>query len=87
MITETHKIAILLMRGLQNLIEEGETDKLRREGNELFWPFDVREVVGIHTHKIGDGDGVWFRLKDERVFNRFGEQTESAPALYDTVPN
>jgi hypothetical protein len=63
MITDTPKITILLIRGLQNLVEEDETDSLWCEGNELFWPFGVRDVVGIHGHKIGDGDGVWFALK------------------------
>ena len=87
MITDAYKLATALMRGLQNLVAEGETDNLIRRGNELFWPFDVQQVEGMHSHKIGYGDGVWFRLKDGRVFNRFGEETDPDPALYDTVEN
>jgi hypothetical protein len=87
MITDPMKVATLLMRGLQNLIEEGETQNLRREGNNLYWPFDVREVVGVHTHHSRHGDGVWFRLKDGRVFDAWGEEAERDPAIYDTVPN
>ena len=86
MITDTMKIATILMRSLQNLVEEGETDNLRRIGNEVYWPFDVQQVTGVHTHHSRHGDGVWFRLKDGRVFNAWGED-DADLSLYDTVPN
>lgn len=38
------------MRGVQNLIDEGDTQNLRREGRDYYWPFDVREVAQVHTH-------------------------------------
>jgi hypothetical protein len=31
--------------------------------------------------------GVWFRLRDDSVFDAWGEQAENDPAIYDTVPN
>ena len=49
--------------------------------------FDPYEVATVHTHKIGHGDGVFFRLKDGRVVNAGGEEEDSNPALYDTVEN
>ena len=55
MITDPMKIATLLMHGLQNLIDEGATENLRREGHDLYWPFDVREVIGVHSHHSRHG--------------------------------
>ena len=49
--------------------------------------FDPNDVDGIHTHKIGVGDGVWFRLKDQRVIDSSGELDDPNPDLYDTVNN
>ena len=37
------------MRGLQNLSDEGDTQNMRREGRDFYWPF-VREVAQVHTH-------------------------------------
>lgn len=45
-----------------------------------FLPGDVREV---HFYKIGAGRGLWFRLRDGRVFDDRGRLSASDPALYD----
>jgi hypothetical protein len=50
--------------------------------NDVF-PFHPEDVEGVHTHKIDEGKGVWFRLKDGRVFTRRGELAPDDPALYD----
>ena len=45
--------------------------------------FDPGDVVEIHTHKQGHGSGIWFRLKDGRVFDKRGGVAEYDPHLYD----
>jgi len=52
--------------------------------NHVF-PFQPTDVEGIHTHKTDEGDGVWFRLKDGRVFTKYGQPAPYDPALYDTT--
>jgi hypothetical protein len=42
-------------------------------------------VEGIHTRKTDEGTGVWFRLKDGRVFTKHGQPAPYDPALYDTT--
>jgi hypothetical protein len=41
----------------------------------------------VHSHHSRRGDGVWFRRRDGSVFDAWGEQAESDPAIYDTMPN
>ena len=45
------------------------------------------EIVGVHTYKKGAGDGIWFRLKDDRVLDKTGAEDDSDPGLYDTKVN
>lgn len=47
------------------------------------FPFFSVEVQEVHHHKIGEGRGLWFRLRDGRVFNDSGRITDSDPLLYD----
>lgn len=47
------------------------------------FPFFSAEVLAVHHHKIGEGRGLWFRLRDGRVFNDRGSITDADPALYD----
>lgn len=47
------------------------------------FPFFSVEVQEVHHHKIGEGRGLWFRLRDGRVFNDRGRITDSDPLLYD----
>ena len=46
--------------------------------------FAPEDVAAIHNHKRGAGAGMWFRLRDGRVFDRTGGADERDPALYDT---
>jgi hypothetical protein len=48
-----------------------------------FFGFLPQDVEGIHTHRDDEGDGVWFRLKDGRVFDRHGRPSSANHALYD----
>jgi len=59
-------------------------DELALDRNAVF-PFQPTDVEGIHTHKTDDGDGVWFRLKDGRVFTKYGQPAPYDHALYDTT--
>lgn len=52
-----------------------------------FYGFGPDDVQAIHLHKRGIGDGIWFRLKDGRVFDKTAELSEADPALYDGTPN
>ena len=45
--------------------------------------FSPHDVEGIHTHKDDEGKGVWFRLKDGRVFNKQGKPSSADHAIYD----
>lgn len=57
---------------------------LRRSANLYdFFPFSPSEVAGTHTRKTGKGEGVWFRLKDGRVFSQWGHPAPHDPKLYD----
>lgn len=89
MITDLMPVAKVLNRCLVELYEAGEIEP-DEHGDlkpEQVYPFPVREIQGVHTHKTGAGDGVWFRLKDGRVFDKGGAAAEADPALYDTVDN
>ena len=44
--------------------------------------FMPQDVEGIHTYKVDEGSGVWFRLKDGRVFNQHGAPAAPDHALY-----
>ena len=48
-----------------------------------FFGFRPEQVACIHSRKVGAGGGVWFRLKDGRVFNRYGGIDDPNPSLYD----
>ena len=72
---ERHQIHHLLLRARSDAIALGLPAP--------HFPFLPSEVSTIHTHKDGIGDGVWFRLADGRVFNRFAEEQDRRPTLYD----
>lgn len=86
---DIQQIATLMNRAVIELAEEGliKVDKNADINTAKTFGFSANDVEGIHTHKIGVGDGVWYRLKDGRVFNNYGEPSEEDPSLYDTVEN
>ena len=85
-------LAKIIINQIRTLHEEGFLDDVEpNEGLgytcEIVFGFSPSEIEGIHTHKIGVGDGVWFRLKDGRVIGGDREESDPDPALYDTVAN
>ena len=80
-------ITRIMNRTLMHLVEDGAIAARGEIDTVAFFGFRPEDVAGIHTHKIGVGDGVWFRLNDGRVFNRYGGIDEPNPTLYDTTEN
>jgi hypothetical protein len=63
---------------ISRLFEEAEEFNTAIE-----FPFTADDVQAIYTLKFGDdesGDGLWFRLRDGRMFNGLG-QPDKAPPL------
>ena len=52
---------------------------------EEYFGFDPGQVTGIHFHKRGVGEGVWFRLHCGRVIDEVAKacRCASEPSLYD----
>ena len=90
MIRDLGKIAKIINNTLVNAYEEGEI-KADDNGDlkpSHIWPWDVSQVVGVHTHLKGVGDGVWFRLNDGTVWNQYGEcEVIAKDSGFDTVKN
>jgi hypothetical protein len=59
------------------------------QGFAVTFPFMASDVEAIHTHCSRYGRGIYFRLKDGRVFSAFGIELDLNPACYtlpDAVP-
>jgi hypothetical protein len=89
MIDDLTQVAKILNQSLVELYEDGEItpDEDGMVRPSMVYPFNVSELIGVHTHQIGTGDGVWFRLRDGRVFDKYGDPAASDRAIYDTVAN
>lgn len=48
------------------------------------FPFHPSEINLIHRQKDKEGWGYWYRLKDGRVFNSMGKESDTNLTLYDT---
>lgn len=59
-------------------------DKTRAKTPEQLYGFGAEEVVSIHHRKHGFGRGVWFRLKDGRVFDAAGRPSEKESEWYQS---
>jgi hypothetical protein len=66
-----------LMRGARTFARE--------EGLGVTFPFSANEVAAIHTSFHKHGRGIYFRLKDGRVFSAFGAELDPNPVFYDTA--
>lgn len=44
--------------------------------------FTAGDVAAIYRHKKDEGPGVWFRLKDGRIYNRHGEPEPADPRAF-----
>lgn len=85
-------LARILIEKICELYEEGELAGIAPDADlgytcEAVFGFAPADVLGVHTHKTGAGDGLWFRLKDGRVISALREESDPDPALYDTVAN
>ena len=61
---------------------------LRRRSDisaEAFYGFKPTDVVNLHFDKNGTGEGVWFRLRDGRVFDQKGEPSEKESEWYSAT--
>jgi hypothetical protein len=59
----------------------------REEGVSVTFPFKATDVAAIHSSFHKHGDGIYFRLKDGRVFSAFGIELDPNPARYADVPS
>lgn len=87
--TTIDQIVMIMLRSFRELYEDGEID-IPPDTNvdpRKYFGFSPEDVAELHTHKKGVGDGVWFRLKDGRVIDKYGTPAESDRSLYDTVAN
>jgi len=49
---------------------------------EEFFGFTCNDVAMVYGHKMGTGEGMWFRLKDGRVFDAQARPDEPEAAYY-----
>ncbi|TAL36862.1 MAG: hypothetical protein EPN97_06000 [Alphaproteobacteria bacterium] len=45
--------------------------------------FTANEVAGLYLQKSGVGKGIWFCLKDGRVYDAYGRLSENDPTKYN----
>jgi hypothetical protein len=50
---------------------------------EEFYGFRASDIVEVHVWMMGFGRGLFFRLRDGRVFDAAARQHDPDPALYD----
>ncbi len=66
-------------------------DRARTEGAtnaptpESFYGFEAAEVKATHHHKQGKGAGLWFRLRDGRVYDKYGRSDDVDALSYDAI--
>jgi hypothetical protein len=65
------------------LIQAAERTALKAGVPRPRFPFEASVVVAIHTRHRDEGEGVWFRLADGRVFRDTGEICPVDPTDYD----
>jgi hypothetical protein len=54
------------------------------EGVVVTFPFKPTDVAALHACSYKHGHGVYFRLKDGRVFSALGAELDPNPACYDS---
>jgi hypothetical protein len=50
-----------------------------------YYGFSAFEMLCVHYHCMGIGQGTWFRLTDGRVFDWQGQRADPDVSLYDTM--
>ena len=56
-----------------NFLRLRAAGKTRASCSEEFYGFRPEDVAELHLRKHGFGPGVWYRLKDSRVFDAAGK--------------
>lgn len=75
-------VALRIMKQtIRDLAESGAIPVAAETGPAAFFGFRPEDVAAVHLCKSGVA-GVWFRLIDGRVFNRYGGIDDPDPALY-----
>lgn len=54
---------------------------------ETYFGFSAMDVEQMHYHMVGEGEGIWFRLLDGRVFDWQGRPSSPDRSLYDATIN
>ena len=85
------KVSMQIMPAAYQSLMQKYWDRARTQGAtealtpEEFYGFQSTEIKATHHHKQGKGPGLWFRLRDGRVFDKFGHSDEADPAFYDVT--
>ena len=85
MYTDCHSMSPSLLHVL-HLMREARATALE-EGVAITFPFKANDVEAIHSCFQKYGRGVYFRLKDGRVFSAFGIELDPNPALLRHGPS
>jgi hypothetical protein len=85
-ITDPILVSKILIAAIREAYDEGRIADGDHTAESVLG-FSAAEVEGVHTHKAGVGDGVWFRLRDGRVVDVTGEAVDADPGLYDGTAN
>ena len=65
-------IVHIMNRTIASLVDSSVVTSRTDTDPAAFFGFRPEDVACIHFRKTGVGEGVWFRLRDGRVFNRYG---------------
>lgn len=85
-------LARVIRNAIGALYDDGTLSDLKCDGVlgytcQGVFGFSPSDVAGLHTHKQGHGDGLWFRLHDGRVISADREASDPDLRLYDSIDN
>ncbi len=75
-------VATVTPERVRTLMHLAELDAYKAKMPRPDFRFDPGDVVAVYTQKGDDGPGLWFGLKDGRVFRSTGEPDSSDPGAY-----
>jgi hypothetical protein len=65
-----------------NFIRLREAGKTQAGGPDELYSFRPEDVAEMHLNKQGSGRGLWYRLKDGRVFDAAGQPSQAERYWY-----
>jgi hypothetical protein len=74
----------IMKRTMRELADTGAISLRSDAEPAAFFGFQPENVSAVHFLKSG-ASGVWLRLEDGRVFNRYGGIDDPDTALFDSV--